>query len=171
LLAAEPYRLGRWKMACKKEWIVAAPLAMELTWRGKALAGVRLDWAGRRKSGKALCGQSEEAAVAMAKYVRGEEPEWPEIELDMEGLSGFSDKVLRTLADEVPHGRTVSYGELAEMAGRPGAARAVGRVMACNRWPLLVPCHRVVGSNGKLTGFSGAGLPMKRFLLELEGVR
>ncbi|MBF0512986.1 MAG: MGMT family protein, partial [Desulfovibrionaceae bacterium] len=57
----------------------------------------------------------------------------------------------------------------AARAGRPGAARAVGRVMAANPFPLVLPCHRVVGAGMKLTGF-GPGLPMKKMLLELEGV-
>jgi methylated-DNA-[protein]-cysteine S-methyltransferase len=84
-------------------------------------------------------------------------------------MSEFKSRVLMTLSSEVSHGQTVSYGKLAAMCGKPEAARAVGRIMASNPWPLLVPCHRVVGADGKLTGFSGCGLPMKKFLLQLEG--
>lgn len=67
----------------------------------------------------------------------------------------------------IPYGTTVTYGEVAERIGKPQASRAVG--MACNRNPLLiaVPCHRVVGSGGKMTGYA-AGVDKKRFLLELE---
>jgi methylated-DNA-[protein]-cysteine S-methyltransferase len=67
----------------------------------------------------------------------------------------------------IPYGETATYGALAARVGEPDAARAVG--MACNRNPLpiLIPCHRVVGADGKLVGFGG-GLPRKRFLLELE---
>jgi len=67
----------------------------------------------------------------------------------------------------IPYGKTRTYGEIAAAIGKPGAARAVG--MACNRNPiwLIVPCHRVVGKNGMLTGYEG-GLDMKRKLLELE---
>ncbi len=67
----------------------------------------------------------------------------------------------------IPYGQTASYGEVARAIGKPGAARAVG--MACNRNPIaiLIPCHRVVGASGDLTGYSG-GLEKKRFLLELE---
>ena len=70
----------------------------------------------------------------------------------------------------VPYGRTVSYGRLATLAGKPGAARAVG--MACHRNPvgIVIPCHRVVGSDGSLTGFGG-GLEAKALLLRLEGFR
>ena len=67
----------------------------------------------------------------------------------------------------IPYGQTRTYGEIAAAIGKPGAARAVG--MACNRNPiwLLIPCHRVVGKNGSLTGYAG-GLDMKQALLELE---
>lgn len=67
----------------------------------------------------------------------------------------------------IPYGETASYGEIARAIGSPGAARAVG--MACNRNPIAIaiPCHRVVGSSGDLTGYAG-GLDAKRFLLELE---
>lgn len=69
---------------------------------------------------------------------------------------------------EIPYGRTTTYGELARRLGSPGAARAIGRACATNPLPLLLPCHRVVGANGSLTGFGG-GLETKRRLLELEG--
>jgi len=75
--------------------------------------------------------------------------------------------VLMTLY-KVPTGQTLTYGELAGRCERPKAARAIGRVMASNPWPLIVPCHRVLGASGKLTGF-GPGLDMKAYLLEKEG--
>ena len=68
----------------------------------------------------------------------------------------------------IPSGETRTYAWLAERVGRPRAARAVGRVMATNPLPLVVPCHRVVGSNGSLTGYGG-GLRMKEALLRAEG--
>jgi methylated-DNA-[protein]-cysteine S-methyltransferase len=70
----------------------------------------------------------------------------------------------------IPWGETVSYGELARRLGRPGASRAVGGANHHNPVPILVPCHRVVGQDGRLTGFGG-GLPLKRWLLEHEGHR
>ncbi len=69
----------------------------------------------------------------------------------------------------IPHGDTISYAELANRVGRPGAARAVGQAVGANPVPLLIPCHRVVASDGGLGGFGG-GLPMKRALLRQEGV-
>ena len=69
---------------------------------------------------------------------------------------------------KVPYGTVVTYGELAERAGHRGSARAYGRVNAINPISIIVPCHRVIGANGKLTGFSG-GLDKKEALLRLEG--
>ncbi len=69
---------------------------------------------------------------------------------------------------EIPWGRVVSYGQLAAAVGRPGAARAVGRAVGKNPWAVLVPCHRVVGADGRLVGYGG-GLDLKAALLELEG--
>ncbi len=86
--------------------------------------------------------------------------------INRDRLSAFARKVSEELG-KTRCGETVSYAELACRAGHPGAARAVGRVMARNRFPLIVPCHRVTGSNGSLTGFAG-GLELKARLLELE---
>lgn len=69
---------------------------------------------------------------------------------------------------EIPYGRTISYSELAARVGRPRAVRAAGAANGRNPLPIVLPCHRVIGADGSLTGFGG-GLPMKRFLLELEG--
>ena len=79
----------------------------------------------------------------------------------------FHAEVLRELA-LVPYGRTSTYGTLAAKVGRPRAARAVGTVMHNNPIPIVLPCHRIVGANGSLTGYAG-GLDVKRRLLELEG--
>ncbi len=80
----------------------------------------------------------------------------------------FQRAVWQALAD-IPHGSTISYAELARRVGRPGAFRAVGRAVGANPVPILLPCHRVIGSDGGLTGFGG-GLPMKETLLRQEGV-
>ena len=80
----------------------------------------------------------------------------------------FQEKVWRALT-EIPHGETVSYGELARRVGNPKACRAVGMANHVNRIPIFIPCHRVVGANGRLTGYAG-GLEIKRILLETEGI-
>jgi len=68
---------------------------------------------------------------------------------------------------EIPYGKTISYGELARRIGNPNASRAVGLANGSNPIPIIIPCHRVIGSNGKLTGYGG-GLPIKEKLLALE---
>jgi len=68
---------------------------------------------------------------------------------------------------DIPYGETISYGELARRIGNPNASRAVGLANGANPIPIVIPCHRVIGSNGKLTGYGG-GLPLKETLLALE---
>jgi methylated-DNA-[protein]-cysteine S-methyltransferase len=74
-----------------------------------------------------------------------------------------------TALQAIPHGETRSYRDIAAQIGRPQAVRAVGAANARNPLPIVIPCHRVIGADGSLTGFGG-GLETKRFLLELEGV-
>jgi methylated-DNA-[protein]-cysteine S-methyltransferase len=95
-----------------------------------------------------------------------------DVELDLGGITGFRRDVLETLRRDVPWGETVSYGELAQMAGRPKAARAVGHAMATNPLPFVIPCHRVLAAGGKIGGY-GSGrnaVDLKRALLRREGV-
>ena len=90
-----------------------------------------------------------------------------DVAVDLRLARDFSRRVLDQLA-LVPYGRTTTYGALAAQAGRPQAARAVGTVMNRNPIPIVLPCHRVVGSTGALVGYGG-GLERKRHLLALEG--
>ena len=90
-----------------------------------------------------------------------------DLALDLRALAPFTVSVLHELA-RVPYGETTTYGALAAAVGRPRAARAVGTVMNRNRIPIVLPCHRVVGSSGDLVGYAG-GLDLKVTLLELEG--
>lgn len=83
------------------------------------------------------------------------------------GGTEFQRQVWRQLA-RIPHGETISYAELARRVGRPTAWRAVGAANGRNPLPIVLPCHRVVGSDGRLTGYAG-GLAAKRQLLTLEG--
>ena len=92
-----------------------------------------------------------------------------DLSLDLRGLTPFTLAVLEELAG-VPYGETTTYGALAARVGHPQAARAVGTVMNRNRIPIVLPCHRVVGASGDLTGYAG-GLDVKQTLLELEGAR
>ncbi len=103
------------------------------------------------------------------KYAAGQPDDFLDIELDLSAATPFQRKVVENCR-RIPFGHTLSYGELAAKAGHPRAARAVGNTMANNRIPLIIPCHRVVGSAGSLGGYSAPdGLDMKRRLLRLEG--
>lgn len=106
----------------------------------------------------------EMAAVQISEYLQGRRREFT-VPLAPQG-SEFAMKVWREML-AIPYGNVCTYGEMAEAIGRPKAARAVGQ--ACNRNPIsiLIPCHRVVGAGGKLTGYAG-GLDLKERLLRLE---
>lgn len=91
-----------------------------------------------------------------------------DIPLCFNGFSPFARSVLRTCR-KIGIGQTVTYGQLAEKAGRPNASRAVGTVLAKNPMPLIIPCHRIIRSDGKLGGFSApGGITTKKKMLELE---
>ncbi|REE60001.1 methylated-DNA-[protein]-cysteine S-methyltransferase [Streptomyces sp. 3212.3] len=109
-----------------------------------------------------------EAIRQVAAYFKGERRGF-ELPLDWSLTTGFNRQVLRELASGVPYGTVVGYGDLAHRIGQPGAAQAVGVAMGSNPLPVVVPCHRVVESDGGIGGFGG-GLETKRQLLALEGV-
>jgi methylated-DNA-[protein]-cysteine S-methyltransferase len=104
------------------------------------------------------------AAEQLRAYFAGTRTSF-DLPLDMHG-NAFEQRVWAALR-AIPYGETASYGEIAAQIGAPGAARAVGVANARNPIAIIVPCHRVIGANGKLVGFGG-GLPMKRALLDLE---
>ncbi|WP_327702269.1 methylated-DNA--[protein]-cysteine S-methyltransferase [Streptomyces decoyicus] len=110
----------------------------------------------------------ETATAELTAYFAGELHSFT-VPLDWSLSSGFPARVLHALADGVPYGSVVSYQDLADRVGEPGAARAVGAAMGSNPLPVIVPCHRVVASDGGIGGF-GSGLETKRLLLALEGV-
>ena len=148
------------------ECCIAGPLALEIVWQDGRITALRLAWAeGRQRL--VTTGAAIALEAALARYVAGEAPDWPDLPLRWPALSSFAKQVLDELA-RVPYGQKVSYGWLAARVGSPKAARAVGRIMAHNPFPLVYPCHRVVGASGALTGF-GPGLDMKKYLLAREG--
>ena len=102
----------------------------------------------------------------LAEYFRGERAAF---DLTIEPLSGTDfDRVVWNALAKVPAGQTITYGELARRTGHAGSARAVGGAMHRNPVPILIPCHRVVGAAGSLTGY-GLGLWRKKWLLDREG--
>jgi methylated-DNA-[protein]-cysteine S-methyltransferase len=113
--------------------------------------------------------RDDEIAAELDEYFAGRRRRFT-VPVDLgEVTASFRRTVYETLYREVPYGETVSYGELAVMAGRAGAARAVGSAMATNPVPVVIPCHRVLAAGGKIGGYGG-GLDMKRTLLAIEGV-
>ena len=180
-----------------RERLVAGPLSLILHWRahngaerlreitmswdGAALASApatRDGWTNPRPDAwpglpaGPVTAHGRAVQAALADYVAGKPVRWPDLPFLLDGLTPFTRDVLLALRDKVPHGQITTYGGLAALAGRPGAARGVGQIMARNPWPLVIPCHRVLGGSGRnirLHGFGASGLPMKRWLLLLEG--
>ena len=107
-----------------------------------------------------------QAKRELDEYFEGRRRDF-DLELDLRAAPTFHRRVLEELA-RVGYGHTTTYGALAAQTGNPRAARAIGTVMNRNPVPIVLPCHRVVGSNGSLTGYGG-GLDRKEWLLRLEG--
>lgn len=134
--------------------------------REEALAAVQRDWPSAPE------GVNPHLATLQPKlqrYFRGEGVGFQDEVLDLQGATAF----LARVWDEVraiPRGQVRSYSWVAQQVGSPRGARAVGLAMAINPFPIIVPCHRVVGKHGQLTGFGG-GLEMKGRLLAMEGAR
>jgi methylated-DNA-[protein]-cysteine S-methyltransferase len=100
----------------------------------------------------------------LQSYFAGERKNF-DLSLSLEGTD--FQKTVWTALRKIPYGETISYKELAEMIDKPKAVRAVGAANGANPIPIIIPCHRVIGNDGSLTGFGG-GLPLKKRLLELE---
>ncbi|HEY4396858.1 MAG TPA: methylated-DNA--[protein]-cysteine S-methyltransferase [Acidimicrobiia bacterium] len=114
--------------------------------------------------------RDDEVAIEVDEYFDGRRRRFT-MPVDLSTVEApFPRAVYEALCRDVRFGETVSYGELAQMAGRPGAARAVGNAMSRNPVPIVVPCHRVVASGGRIGGYGPSGVPTKRFLLALEGI-
>jgi len=113
---------------------------------------------------------AELAGRLLKNFYEGMPVDFSPITVDLGKRSRFFRNVCAVVRD-IKRGEVRSYKEVAVMAGSPGSARAVGRVMASNPVPLIIPCHRVVASDGSLTGYSSeGGIRTKRLLLEMEGV-
>ncbi|MBP1628330.1 MAG: cysteine methyltransferase [Holophagaceae bacterium] len=140
-----------------------------LTWNERGLRTLKFLEEDPGLETEALPPWVAEAVERLKAFLAGHGNALQGIPLDLEGLSPFHQRVYEVLLATLP-GQTLSYGEVALLAGSPGAARAVGQAVARNPLPLLVPCHRVLAANGP-GGFSLFGnLQAKARLLALEGV-
>jgi methylated-DNA-[protein]-cysteine S-methyltransferase len=163
---------------------------MAVAWRGEVLHAIVFGYAMRRHAEVALVrslqlppqcfhlvneGQSAgaphwigELVAKLRQFAEGRPVDFSDVPLAQEHLSPFAQRVVDACR-RIPWGQVRTYGQLAAVCGSPGAARAVGSVMAKNRCPLIVPCHRVLAAGGKLGGYSApSGLSMKQRLLALE---
>jgi methylated-DNA-[protein]-cysteine S-methyltransferase len=125
------------------------------------IAGI---FAAASPSGEARSG----VAHRIARFLSGEPTDLSDVTLVLDGLTHFSRQVLET-ARRIGWGKVMTYGGLASASGHPAAARAVGRVLAANPFPLIIPCHRIIRADGTLGGFGG-GVALKEALLSQEGV-
>lgn len=131
-----------------------------ILWPDDDPARVKFEMVPRLSSKPAL----DVVAKQLEEYFAGRRSTF-DVELDFKGTD-FQRAVWKELT-RIPYGRTTSYGELAKRVGRPTGARAVGAAVGRNPISIVVPCHRVIGANGQLTGFAG-GLPSKTRLLDIE---
>ena len=154
-----------------------------VAWGERGVAGVQLPEAGERETRARMLQRFPAAGEAtpppevqgiidrIVALLRGEISDLSSIPLDMDQVPAFHRRVYEA-ARAIPPGMTLSYGEIAARAGAPGAARAVGQAMGRNPFPIVVPCHRVLASGGKIGGFSAqGGVETKRRLLAIEGAR
>ncbi len=127
----------------------------------------------RQKGGRHVIHSQERTQRALrqlVEYFTGSRASF-DLRLDLRGLTEFQREVLLRVS-EIPRGRIATYGEISLLLGKPRAARAVGQALARNPVPIIIPCHRVVASDGSLSGYSGAGgIKTKETLLSLEGAR
>ncbi|MDR3640937.1 MAG: MGMT family protein [Humidesulfovibrio sp.] len=168
---AKPSAPGGAPQVERVETVAAPPLALRLHWRGGRITRLELRRAEAVELPRDATPEARAVHAALTLLAAGKPAAFPILPLDWDALPPFTRGVLQTLYERVGSGSTVSYGELAALSGQPGKARAVGQAMARNPWPLIVPCHRVLGAGGGLTGYTNPhGVDLKALLLTLEGV-
>lgn len=137
---------------------------LELRASMTALKEIRLGARSKASAERPATELLDRAVRQLTEYFEGTRRDF-DLPLEPEGTP-FQIRVWRELR-KIPYGRTITYGELASRVGNPSAARAVGASNGRNPLPIVIPCHRVIGSGGKLVGYGG-GLPTKSWLLRLE---
>ncbi len=140
----------------------------KVLWSGKGIYEIFFPGSGPAESYPEKVLPWPQLADDFDRCLAGEDVSWAGYPLDRSGYGAFSARLLQAVS-QIPAGKVYTYRQMAEQAGSPLAWRAAGQALARNRHPVIVPCHRVIGSNGKPGGFSGpAG--WKGMLLKLEGV-
>jgi methylated-DNA-[protein]-cysteine S-methyltransferase len=174
--------LSAWVAACEPI-LLTRPVRLAYGWTSAVVAGGRLvavEWeeepavlrratAARYPGAETIDARDHAAGRYLLAYAAGVPVAWIEdegIAIAWERVGDFDRAVLKATA-AVPYGVTAAYGEIAARAGRPRAARAAGAALSRNPWPVIVPCHRVVGARGDLVGF-GKGVAAKQALLRFE---
>lgn len=113
---------------------------------------------------------TQRAAEMLKCYFKGEPQAFNDMAVDLSAVTPFRRRILE-LIRAIPFGEVWTYGQVAAMSGAPGAARAIGGAMASNPLPVIIPCHRVVAGDGRLTGYTApGGIASKEYLLRLEDV-
>jgi methylated-DNA-[protein]-cysteine S-methyltransferase len=155
-------------------WFDTALGRCGVSWSETGITDVLLPEEGqpRRRDDVASLGEPPEyvhtAVDGMVAVLDGARRDLREVQLDQRGVDRFRRKVYAA-ARAIDPGASASYGEIARSIGEPGAARAVGVALGRNPYPIIVPCHRVIGADGALTGFSApGGITTKRRMLEIE---
>lgn len=157
--------LGEIGLAAGEHGLIAVSLGKKLDKSLPALLKRRHDnGRGRRRPSELL----EQACTEVAEYLLSGREKF-DVPLDLSSGTEFQRSIWRRL-QRVRFGSSITYAELADAVGQPGASRAVGNAVGANPLPIIIPCHRVLAAGGKLGGFSG-GLSRKKKLLAIEGVK
>ncbi|HEX2855571.1 MAG TPA: methylated-DNA--[protein]-cysteine S-methyltransferase [Opitutaceae bacterium] len=144
-----------------------------LSWNANGVTGFELPEAADNTRKEALPPPGIALLIPrVQQHLAGNAQDFSDAPYDFAALPEFSRQVLLATLN-VKSGRTATYGEIAAALGHPpSVSRAVGAALGANAWPLLIPCHRIVAANGKMTGFSGpGGVPTKVKLLAIEGAQ
>lgn len=151
------------------EWVCGDRFGLRLDWQDGLVRRIEVAWAEDVREAAPLSLAAVELKEALLRYEARQAPDWPDLPFDFSGMSDFQRAAIEELR-RIPPGATRTYGEMAVLLGKPKGAQAVGRAMGANPFPVLYPCHRVVGAKGAMTGFSASGgIAMKKALLRLEG--
>ena len=154
---------------CGVAWAAHGLRRLQLPERDRTATAKRLG--ARAAAAREIPTEIDRLIADIQSYMNGRRTDFSAITLDLTGIDVFEQQVFAA-ARRIPWGETTSYGELAQQIGAPQAARAVGRALARNPVPIIVPCHRILAKGHRVGGFSAyGGAFTKQHLLALEGVR